>query len=190
MSDATDSPASPERLPDSSYGVLVVIALNEPYSAYDVKQQLDQMGREFWSVPHTQVYRECARLEAAGLLEADQERGGRRRRAYSLTPAGWSHVRAWVRSPDARSMEIRDVAQLKLTASELSTSEDVCELARGQVAEYDARLARLDRTAEIFAAHPDRRLRALSIAMGRAVYGAARDFWAEIEANPPAVEPR
>ena len=165
-----------------------MIALNEPFSAYDVKQQLAQMGREFWSVPHTQVYRECGRLEAAGLIEAEQQTGGRRRRAYSLTPEGWERVRSWVRSEEARSMEIRDVAQLKLVASELSTADDVRRLARRQVAEYDARLARLDRTEEIFAAHPDRRLRALNLELGRAVYRAARDFWSGIEDQPPVID--
>jgi len=172
-------------LADSTYGVLIVIALNEPFSAYDVKRQLEQMGREFWSVPHTQVYRECWRLEAAGLVEAQQDQSGRRRRAYSLTTQGWQHVRDWVRSAEVRSMEIRDVAQHKLVASELSTTDDVRELARRQAAEYDARLARLDHTEEIFARHPDRRLRALNLPLGRAVYTAARDFWRGIEADPP-----
>jgi DNA-binding PadR family transcriptional regulator len=171
---------------DAAHAVLVLIALRGPSTAYDVKRALARLAGEYWSAPHTQVYRECARLGAAGLLHEKVEEGGRRRRVYDLTEAGREAVTAWVREPTDSSMEIRDVASLKLFAAELSTSEDVRALAERQVAEYRRRLAILDDAEARFADRPELALRMRNVAMGRAVYNAALAFWEDVAANPMA----
>jgi PadR family transcriptional regulator AphA len=174
------------QLSDSAHAVLVLIALRGPSTAYDVKRALARLAGEYWSAPHTQVYRECARLAAAGLLHEEVEEGGRRRRVYELTAAGREAVTAWVREPTDSSMEIRDVASLKLFAAELSTTEDVRALAGRQVAEYRRRLALLEDAEARFADRPEVALRMRNVAMGRAVYEAALAFWEDVAANPMA----
>jgi PadR family transcriptional regulator AphA len=171
---------------DSGYAVLVLIALRGPSTAYDVKRALARLAGEYWSAPHTQVYRECARLAAAGLLDERAEATGRRRRIYELTAAGREAVTAWVREPTDASMEIRDVASLKLFAAELSTRDDVRALAERQVADYRRRLAILDEAEARFGGRPELALRMRSIAMGRGVYQAALAFWEDVAANPAA----
>jgi DNA-binding PadR family transcriptional regulator len=172
------------RLSDSSYAVLVLIALRGPSTAYDVKRGLARLAGEYWSAPHTQVYRECARLAAAGLLDEQVEKAGRRRRVYELTDMGRDAVTAWVREPTDSSMEIRDVASLKLFAAELSTPEDVRALAEGQVADYRRRLRILDDAEARFEDRPELALRMRNVAMGRAVYEAALAFWQRVVADP------
>jgi PadR family transcriptional regulator AphA len=176
--------ASP--LSDSAHAVLVLIALRGPSTAYDVKRALARLAGEYWSAPHTQVYRECARLAAAGLLDEQSEEGGRRRRVYELTEAGREAVTAWVRDPNASSMEIRDVAALKLFAAELSTPADVRALAERQAADYRSRLATLDETEARFGDRPELAPRLRNIGMGRAVYEAALAFWEGVAADPVA----
>jgi PadR family transcriptional regulator, regulatory protein AphA len=176
--------ASP--LSDAAYAVLVLIALRGPSTAYEVKRALARLAGEYWSAPHTQVYRECARLAAAGLLDEQVEEGGRRRRVYELTAAGRAAVTAWVREPTDSSMEIRDVASLKLFAAELSTAEDVRALAERQVAVYRRRLAILNDAEARFGDRPELALRMRNVAMGRAVYDAALAFWEDVAANPTA----
>jgi PadR family transcriptional regulator, regulatory protein AphA len=175
-----------DRLTDSAHAVLVLIALRGPSTAYDVKRALARLAGEYWSAPHTQVYRECARLAEAGLLDEQPEEGGRRRRVYALTDAGRDAVTAWVRDPAASSMEIRDVASLKLFAAELSTPEDVRALAEGQVADYRRRLAILDEAEARFGDRPEFALRMRNVGMGRAVYEAALAFWENVAADPAA----
>jgi DNA-binding PadR family transcriptional regulator len=166
--------------------VLVLIALRGPSTAYDVKRALARLAGEYWSVPHTQVYRECARLAAAGLLHEQVEKRGRRRRLYELTAAGRDAVTAWVREPADSSMEIRDVASLKLMAAELSTPEHIRALAERQVADYRRRLAILDEVEARFTGRPELALRMRNIAMGRAVYNATLAFWEGVAADPTA----
>jgi DNA-binding PadR family transcriptional regulator len=164
--------------------VLTLIALRGPSTAYDVKRALARLAGEYWSAPHTQVYRECARLAAAGLLREQVEEGGRRRRVYELTAEGRQAVTAWVREPTDSTMEIRDVASLKLSAAELSTPEDVRALAERQAADYRRRLAILDEVEARFGDRPELALRMRNIAMGRAVYNAALSFWEAVAADP------
>ena len=177
-------------LSDSAHAVLVLIALRGPSTAYDVKRALARLAGEYWSAPHTQIYRECARLAAQGLLREDAEESGRRRRVYDLTPAGRDAVTAWVRAPVESSMEIRDVASLKLLAAELSTAEDVRALAEHQVADYRRRLAILDHVEARFGDRPELALRMRNVAMGRAVYEAALAFWESVAADPLPASPR
>jgi PadR family transcriptional regulator AphA len=179
-------------LGDSAHAVLVLIALRGPSTAYDVKRALARLAGEYWSVPHTQVYRECARLAAAGLLREQVEPSGRRRRVYELTEAGRDAVTAWVREPTDATMEIRDVASLKLLAAELSTPDHVRELAERQVADYRRRLAILDDLERRFADRPELAPRLRSVAMGRAVYRAALAFWEGVAEDPaePSVRDR
>jgi PadR family transcriptional regulator, regulatory protein AphA len=171
-------------LSDSAHAVLVVIALRGPSTAYDVKRALARLAGEYWSAPHTQVYRECARLAAEGLLHEEAEEGGRRRRVYELTEAGREALTEWVRDPAASSMEIRDVAALKLFAAELSTPEHVRALAEGQVADYRRRLQILDETEARFGDRREFALRMRNVGMGRAVYEAALAFWEGVAADP------
>lgn len=171
-------------LTDSAYAVLVVIALRGPSTAYDLKRALARLAGEYWAVPHTQVYRECARLAASGMLDEQVEPGGRRRRVYELTAAGRDAVTAWIREPTDSSMEIRDVASLKLSAAELSTPDHVRTLAERQVNVYRRRLAILDELEARYGERPELALRIRNIAMGRAVYAAALTFWQGVADDP------
>jgi PadR family transcriptional regulator AphA len=175
-------------LSDSAHAVLVVVALRGPSTAYDVKRALIRLAGEYWSAPHTQVYRECARLAAAGLLAEEAEETGRRRRLYDLTDAGREAVTGWLREPTDESMEIRDVASLKLLAAELSTPDDVRALAERQVASYRRRLAVLDEVEERFGDRPEVAPRLRSVAMGRGIYEAALAFWDGVAADPGGVK--
>ena len=172
------------RLSDSAHAVLVLIALRGPSTAYEVKRALARLAGEYWSAPHTQVYRECARLAASGMLDEQVESGGRRRRVYELTAAGREAVTAWIREPTDSSMEIRDVASLKLSAAELSTPDDVRTLAEQQVNAYRRRLAILDDLEARYGERPELALRIRNIAMGRAVYDAALTFWQGVGQDP------
>jgi DNA-binding PadR family transcriptional regulator len=68
----------------------------------------------FWSIPHTQLYTECARLAREGLLDERREQTGRRRRTYSLTDRGRALLARWRDEPAADLYELRDASTLKL----------------------------------------------------------------------------
>ena len=90
------------RLTDTSYVVLGLVELCQPATPYDLKQFAKVSVFNFWSVPHTQVYSECARLAEAGLLDEEREEGGRRRRVYRLTADGKQRARRVARGAARR----------------------------------------------------------------------------------------
>ncbi len=102
------------RLTEASYIVLGLLEQAEPATPYDLKQLAQISTNNFWSVPHTQLYTECARLAGEGLLDERQERGGRRRRTYRLTKRGRAALEAWRDEPTDDLYELRDASTLKL----------------------------------------------------------------------------
>ena len=72
----------------------------EPATPYQLKQIAQVSIFHFWSIPHTQLYTECARLAEAGLLDEEREETGRRRRIYRLTPDGRKALEDWRADPD------------------------------------------------------------------------------------------
>lgn len=81
---------------------------------YALKQMLARGVGNFWSLQHAQLYTEPERLARAGLVEEQRERGGRRRRVYTITPAGRRALRDWLATPATGAGELRDPGLLQL----------------------------------------------------------------------------
>jgi PadR family transcriptional regulator, regulatory protein AphA len=131
MSSAVSAP----RLTATSYIVLGLLEQGEPATPYDLKQIAQVSTNNFWSVPHTQLYTECARLAAEGLLDERQEQTGRRRRIYRLTADGRKALEMWRNEPATDLYELRDAATLKLFFG-----GDPATLATAQLQAHKARL--------------------------------------------------
>lgn len=105
---------SAPRLTPTSYVVLGLIDQLGTATSYDLKRAAAVGVGHFWSLPHTQLYTEPARLAAAGLLSERREQTGRRRKLYSLTKRGGQALEDWRRTPTADLYEIRDAGLLRL----------------------------------------------------------------------------
>jgi PadR family transcriptional regulator, regulatory protein AphA len=175
------------RLGPTSYLVLGMVAVRGPSTPYELKRAVARSVGNFWPFPHAQFYAEPARLTAAGLLTATQEQAGRHRRLYTITEAGLQAVRTWLAEPATDLMEIRDIGELKLFFSELTDESDIIALARAQEHSYRARLAELELIEDRFGDDPTRIRRMAPLRLGRAIYLAAAEFWAEVAQNPPSL---
>jgi DNA-binding PadR family transcriptional regulator len=102
------------RLSDTSYAVLGLLERFGPSTPYQLKQLAQVSILHFWTIPHTQIYSECARLAEAGLLEERREETGRRRRTYRLSEAGGAELERWREDPATDLYELRDPGLLKL----------------------------------------------------------------------------
>ncbi|MGH2865210.1 MAG: PadR family transcriptional regulator [Solirubrobacteraceae bacterium] len=105
---------STPRLTETSYIVLGMLERLQPATPYDLKRLAQMSTINFWSVPHTQLYTECARLARAGLLCEHREQTGRRRRIYNLTEDGARALEQWRSQPTEALEEVRDEGLLKL----------------------------------------------------------------------------
>lgn len=124
------------RLSTTSYAVLGLLEQCQPATPYQLKQAAQVSIFHFWTIPHTQIYTECARLAEAGLLSEEREQGGRRRRVYRLTNVGLEALNDWRSSPEAELYELRDPGLLKLFCG-----ADPVSVARRQLEHHRQRLA-------------------------------------------------
>jgi PadR family transcriptional regulator AphA len=123
------------RLSETSYAVLGLVELLEPATPYQLKRAAQVSILHFWSIPHTQIYTECARLADAGLLNERREQAGRRRRVYRLTNAGRKALDEWRADPETDMYELRDPGLLKLFCG-----ADPVALAAAQLEHHQRRL--------------------------------------------------
>jgi PadR family transcriptional regulator AphA len=112
--DTGQGDSSARRLTETSYIVLGMLEQGGPATPYDLKRFAQISTINFWSVPHSQLYTECARLAKEGLLSERQEQTGRRRRIYRVTQAGREALETWRHTPTDELYETRDPTTLKL----------------------------------------------------------------------------
>jgi len=160
----------------SSYIVLGLLGQYGPGTSYDLKRWADESVGHFWTFPRSQLYAEPQRLAQLGLLAEAQELDGRRRRTYSLTPAGRTEVRTWLSGP-AGFPELRDLGLLKLFFSAQGEAQDLPRLAAEQLALHRARLGEYERACGL-APEPSSEL--LPLRMGLLYERASIAFWQEL----------
>ena len=130
-------------LTPTSYIVLGLVEQLGEASPYDLKGAVARSVGNFWSVPHSQIYREAARLERGGYLSCRQERteGGRPRRVYRLAEPGARELSRWRQEPPGELPELRDPGLLKLFfgADPQALAKARRQAHQRQLAAYEAR---------------------------------------------------
>lgn len=127
-------------LTPTSYIVLGLLANAGEATPYDLKQMVAGSVGNFWSVPHSQLYSEPERLARGGYVRERRERGGRRRKHYSLTAKGRKALEKWLATPAEELIELRDPGILKLFFG-----ADSRELGAAQLDMHRRRLAAYER---------------------------------------------
>ena len=174
--------AAEPRLTISAYLVLGMVEQLGAATPYDLKSFASISINTFWKLPHTQIYAQCDRLAAAGLLAEEREDEGRRRRRFSITPDGKTALRAWLDAPTPEPVEIRSLATLKLFFG-----ADPRALASEQLAQHRRQLAayqQIERDYELLPGHK------LALEMG---IGHEREFiayWERLAVGGAADHPR
>ncbi len=98
------------------FGILGLLA-EEPLHGYDVKNRFEALLGGSWEVNFGQVYTTLQRLERDGLIEADGERGDRRKLAYRLTTSGRKTLDDWLSRPESEPQQLREEIYVKLLLS-------------------------------------------------------------------------
>ncbi len=89
---------------------------------------VDRSVRFFWAASYGQISPELRRLEAGGLIEGeDTPNGERRRRVYTLTPAGHEVLIDWLLG-SSLTIELRDESLLRLFFADALAKEHALTL--------------------------------------------------------------
>jgi len=124
---------------------LLTALVERPASGSDLATRFDRSIGYFWAASHQQIYRELARLEADGLIEALPEQGGRgRKRAYQILPAGRAELERWVGEGDAAS-PLRDELMVRLWAEAAIGPSGLIEVVRRRKVRHEEKLAQYHR---------------------------------------------
>lgn len=127
------------RLNPVSYIVLGFVNWAGETTPYRLKQLVADSVGNFWTLQHAQLYSEPERLAKAGHLTELRERGGRRRKLYSITDKGREALDAWRAEPTDAILELRAPALLKLFfgANPAVLAPIQVEAHRRKLAEYE-----------------------------------------------------
>jgi PadR family transcriptional regulator, regulatory protein AphA len=169
-----------DRLSPTSYVVLGTIALRGPSTSYDLKRAVGRSIGYFWHFPHAQLYSEPMRLAELGLLDAETETEGRRRRTFRLTEAGRKELRTWLAEPTPEHFQMRDIAELKLFFNEVGEPGDVARLAREQVAVHRERIAVYEDMQRRYDEVDAVARRMITLRLGLEMEHAALRFWSSL----------
>lgn len=96
---------------------LMTSLLEKSSSGYDLARRFDKSIGFFWHATHQQIYRELARMEAAGWIssEAAPDGGKTRKRIYKVLAAGKKELKRWAKEPTAPT-DTRDELMVRLRA--------------------------------------------------------------------------
>ena len=167
-------------LSPTSYVVLGLLALLGPSTPYEMEQWVDGSLGHFWAFPRSQLYSEPGRLATAGLVAEDREDTGRRRRRFTLEPAGRVALQSWLATPDGHGTEIRDLGLLRLFFGSAAADDgDVQASARAQAQAHRDKLV-LYEDLQRRGAEPHV---AATLRLGVAYEAAAVAFWDSIAAG-------
>lgn len=116
--------------------------LEKSTSGYDLARRFDKSIGYFWHATHQQIYRELARMEAAGWIEAlvPADAGKTRKKEYRVLPAGRTELARWAQEC-AEPMDLRDEFTVKLRADAVLGAVDLAPEMLRHIALHTARLA-------------------------------------------------
>jgi len=127
-------------LTPTSHIVLGLLSMFGEATPYDMKQMVSASVGQFWTLPHSQLYDEPARLARAGYVTEKQEASGRRRKLYRITGRGQAALERWLSVLTPEPYVLRDPALLKLFfgADARTLANAQLETHRQKLAEYEA----------------------------------------------------
>jgi PadR family transcriptional regulator AphA len=131
-------------LTPTSHIVLGLLSMFGEATPYDLKQMVSASVGQFWTLPHSQLYDEPARLARAGYVTEKQETTGRRRKLYRITDQGQAALQSWLSVLTPEPYVLRDPALLKLFFG-----ADARSLANAQLQTHREKLAEYERLGEV-----------------------------------------
>lgn len=116
--------------------------LEKSTSGYDLARRFDKSIGYFWHATHQQIYRELARMEAAGWIESfvPADAGKTRKKEYRVLGAGRAELVRWTQER-AEPMDLRDAFTVKLRADAVLGEVDLAPELQRHISVHAERLA-------------------------------------------------
>lgn len=121
---------------------LLTALMERPGSGLELAERFARSIGHFWHATHQQIYRELARLEAAGWVQSTPVPEGRgRKRSYAILPAGRAELLRWLGEPSPPP-PLRDELMVRLRAdAALGGHSDLAAAVAQRTAMHEKKLA-------------------------------------------------
>ena len=138
---------------------LLTSLVERPASGLDLARRFDSSIGFFWAASHQQIYRELARMEAAGWIRSEEGEGRGGRKLHHVLPEGVVELRRWV-ALGGEVPPARDALLVRLRADAALGPLALADQLHHRRALHEARLAAYEVIAERdFGGEPDRQAR-------------------------------
>lgn len=116
--------------------------LEKSTSGYDLARRFDKSIGYFWHATHQQIYRELARMEAAGWIASfiPADAGKTRKKEYRVLPQGRAELVRWAQE-STEPMDLRDAFTVKLRADAVLGEVDLTPELQRHIELHTQRLA-------------------------------------------------
>lgn len=123
------------------FAMLAILRVG-PLSGYDLQKQFSQSVGHVWHAPDSQIYPELRRMEADGLVEAEEQTRGERgtRRLYHVTDAGDRAFLEWMNAP-LDYQRVRDPAHLRAAYLEAARPDAARAFFEAHIRQWEGELA-------------------------------------------------
>lgn len=124
------------------YAILSLLA-HDPLTGYELMKLFDGSVGYFWHATHPQIYKELARLEAAGQIvhRSVEQRSRPTKKIYSLSDSGRHELLDWLHVP-ASAQRVKDEMMLKTFCCGLLEDTEALDLIRSHRELHKTRLQR------------------------------------------------
>src|SRR6185437_1676298 len=139
---------SRRQLSPTSFAILGLLSI-QPFTTYELAQQMDRTVSWFWPRAASMVYEEPKKLASAGLATSQPSFTGKRRSTvYQITAAGRAALRDWL-DTSAAGMRMEFEAMIKVAFADVGDVNQLRAAVREIRVDAEARLAEiLDRSTE------------------------------------------
>jgi PadR family transcriptional regulator AphA len=143
----------------TSFAILGLLSI-QPFTTYELAQQMDRTLRWFWPRAASMIYEEPKKLVTAGLATSQVAYTGKRRSTvYEITDAGRAALRDWLDTP-APGMRMEFEAMIKVAFADAGDVTQLRAAVRDIRADAEARVAEVLERSQEYAAtggpFPDR----------------------------------
>ena len=120
---------------------LLTALIERPGSGLELARRFDRSIGYFWPATHQQIYRELAKLEAAGFVQARLVSGARGgKKTYQVLPTGQAELERWV-AANQPTMLIRDELLIRLRAAAVINATSLAEELEALATQHRQKLA-------------------------------------------------
>ncbi|MBW4582936.1 MAG: PadR family transcriptional regulator [Tildeniella nuda ZEHNDER 1965/U140] len=135
---------------------ILALLVDRPQSGYDLTKNFEKSVGCFWKATHQQIYRDLAKLEAQGWVQAEAvpQEGRPDKKLYTITALGKQHLTDWIAEP-CDTTAVKEALLIKVFVGAMVPSHVIQRQLEQHRQLHQAKLAGYHQTEATFFQNPE-----------------------------------